>query len=333
MFLKANNWKYSLIFLWILAISTISCTKNEDSEELAVVTTIDVTSVTYNSAVSGGTITSGFDGVSEKGVCWSTNQMPTTADSKLADVSVTAAFTSNLTGLTEKTVYYLRAYAINSKGTSYGNEVSFTTPCDCPATVTDINGNSYNTVIIGNQCWMAENLKVSKYNNGDDIGTTNSAALDISNLTTPKYQWAYSGVETNAGIYGRLYTWFAATDSRKIAPSGWHIPSDAEWDELTLYLGGNSVAGGKMKSTGLTYWETPNTGASNTSGFSALPGGNRNFSGPFFDKGFHAAWWSSTVNTNGDNGNYRMIHKDEIQVRTGYYADKKAGLSVRCIKD
>lgn len=161
------------------------------------------------------------------------------------------------------------------------------------ATVTDIDGNVYNTVTIGTQVWMKENLKVTKYRNGDAIGTTIPATLDISGETSPKYQWAYYGNESNVADYGRLYTWYAATDSRGLCPTGWHLPTDAEWTTLTTFLGGEAVAGGKMKEAGTSHWNF-NTGADNSSGWTGLPGGYRHGYGAFFDIGNYGDWWSAS---------------------------------------
>jgi uncharacterized protein (TIGR02145 family) len=149
------------------------------------------------------------------------------------------------------------------------------------STVTDVEGNVYNTVTIGNQTWMKENLKVTKYRDGTAIGTTTAS---IPNDSSSKYQWAYNGAESNVSTYGRLYTWYAATDSRGVCPSGWHLPTNAEWTTLITYLG-ESVAGGKMKEAGTTHWISPNTGATNSSGFTALPGGYRNGSAAFGSMG------------------------------------------------
>jgi len=140
------------------------------------------------------------------------------------------------------------------------------------ASVTDIDGNVYQTVSIGTQVWMKENLKVTRYRNGDIITPTNPATLDISGESAPKYQWAYNGDEGNVAVYGRLYTWYAATDLRNVCPSGWHLPTDTEWTTLTTFLGGFKVAGGKLKETGSAHWQSPSTGATNQSGFTALPG-------------------------------------------------------------
>src|SRR5664279_2839934 len=119
--------------------------------------------------------------------------------------------------------------------------------------IENIDGNVYTSVNIGTQVWMVGNLKTTKYSNGELIGTTTPATLDISLETTPKYQWAYDGNESDVSIYGRLYTWYAVTDSRNICPTGWHVPTDAEWTTLNTYLGDDSVAGGKLKETGITH--------------------------------------------------------------------------------
>jgi len=147
--------------------------------------------------------------------------------------------------------------------------------------ITDVDGNVYTSVTIGTQVWMVENLKTTKYSNGDLIGTTTPATLDISGESTPKYQWAYDGNESNVATYGRLYTWYAVTDIRGVCPIGWHVPTDAEWTTLSIFLGGDNVAGGKLKETGTTHWTTPNIEATNETDFTALPGGSRSNSGAF----------------------------------------------------
>ena len=137
--------------------------------------------------------------------------------------------------------------------------------------VTDVDGNIYGKVIIGTQIWLTENLKTTKYRNGDLIGTTTPAELNIYDEVTPKYQWAYNGNEDKVATYGRLYTWYVITDTRNICPTGWHVPSDAEWLTLENYLGGYAIAGGKLKEIGTTHWVTPNYMATNETGFTALP--------------------------------------------------------------
>ncbi len=202
------------------------------------------------------------------------------------------------------------------------------------ASPVDQDNNTFNIVTIGNQTWMAENLKTTKYRDGSLIGTTTPATLDASDgdtYPTPKYQWAYAGTESNVATYGRLYTWYAATDSRNICPTGWHLPTDAEWTTLTNFLGGESVAGGKLKETGTTHWTTPNTGATNSYGFTALPGGYRFEEGTFAYIGNRSNWWSSTED-NSSNAFYRRMVNNETTVYRYSYL-KKAGYYVRCLRD
>ena len=195
----------------------------------------------------------------------------------------------------------------------------------------DVEGNQYNVVKIGTQVWMKENLQTTRYSNGDVIGTTIPSTLDISLETTPKYQWAYGGNESNVATYGRLYTWFAVTDSRNVCPTGWHLPTDAEWTILTTYLGGQSVAGGKLKETGTNHWQSPNTGASNETGFTALPGGYRYNDGNFYVIGYNAFWWSSTESSSTDAYDRSVFYLDGIVLRNGMF--KHYGYSVRCLRD
>jgi uncharacterized protein (TIGR02145 family) len=195
---------------------------------------------------------------------------------------------------------------------------------------TDGENNNYPVVAIGTQVWMAENLKTTKYRNSDLIGTTTPATLDIINESIPKYQWAYGGDENNVTVYGRLYTWYAATDSRNLCPTGWYIPTDADLTILTTFLGGETVAGGKLKETGTTHWASPNTGATNETGFTAIPGGYRNYNGTSSGIGNSGFWFSST-GYNTYNAWYRGMYYNTFNV-SRLYSDKFHGLSVRCLK-
>jgi uncharacterized protein (TIGR02145 family) len=197
--------------------------------------------------------------------------------------------------------------------------------------ISDVDGNIYSSVTIGTQVWMVENLKTTKYSNGDLIGTTTPATLDISAEAAPKYQWAYDGNESNVNTYARLYTWYAVTDSRNVCPTGWHVPADAEWTTLTSYLGGEIYAGDKLKETGTNHWITPNTGT-NESGFTALPSGARSYTnGAFSGIGYAGYWWSSTEvsTTNAYLRGVYYNNTDASQINDG----KKGGYSVRCLKD
>jgi uncharacterized protein (TIGR02145 family) len=196
----------------------------------------------------------------------------------------------------------------------------------------DYDGNIYYTATIGTQVWMSENLKTTSYNNGEPIETTTPADLNIFDEYNPPYQWAYEGVESNVAIYGRLYTWHAATDSRGVCPTGWHLPSDAEWTVLTDFLGGESVAGGKLKETGTAHWQDPNTGATNETGFNGRPGGFRHYNGTFDFSGLNEYWWSSSI----DNSGYpwaRILSYDSFDVTRNDYLDAAMGASVRCLRD
>jgi uncharacterized protein (TIGR02145 family) len=201
---------------------------------------------------------------------------------------------------------------------------------DTTLTVTDKDDNVYKTVTIGTQVWMAENLKTTKYLNGDLIGTTTPAALDLSGEDTPEYQWAYNGDENNVAVYGRLYTWYAATDSRNVCPEGWHLPNKIEMTKLTDYLGGDTIDGKKLKETGTTHWISPNTGATNESGFTALPGGYHGYGGTFYFIGYAGYWWSATE-FDTDNAWYRGLYYNGIYEHN-LSNNKKVGFSVRCIK-
>lgn len=152
-----------------------------------------------------------------------------------------------------------------------------------------------------------------------------------SGLSNPKYQWSYGGNEGNVATYGRLYTWYAMTDSRGVCPMGWRLPSDTEWTVLTAYLGGESVAGGKLKETGIHHWFSPNTAATNESGFTAVPGGYRFSSGAFGFIGSSGSWWSSTEYYTY-YAYYRLMSCSTSNVYS--YGDYKLfGFSVRCLRD
>jgi len=199
--------------------------------------------------------------------------------------------------------------------------------------MTDQDGNLYKTITIGTQTWMAENLRTTKYNDGTSIPNITSSE-EWSSLTTGAY-CNYNNTTNldTIATYGRLYNWYAVNTS-KLAPKGWHVPTDAEWEILTTYLGGTSIAGGKLKETGTTHWTTPNTSATNETGFTALPGGLCHTTGQFMVSGLVGGWWSSTENTNYPTTdayprNMRYQVSDVYQVN----GIKKVGYSIRCVKD
>lgn len=196
---------------------------------------------------------------------------------------------------------------------------------------TDADNNNYSVVRIGTQVWMAENLRATKYRNGDSIGTTTPFNLDITSESTPSYEWVYLNEESYLATYGRIYTWYTIKDTRNIAPVGWHIPTFAEWTTLLNYLGDTLNAGGKLKENCSDNWQIPNVGASNGSGFSALPGGFRSNNGYFGHTGTDGLWWSSSDSAPSETGYWNLDYQTNSLLT--YISSKQWGLSVRCIKD
>lgn len=196
-------------------------------------------------------------------------------------------------------------------------------------TVMDIDGNVYQTVTIGSQVWMAENLKTTKYNDGTSIPNVTDAS-EWLNLSTPGYCW-YDNDISYSNPYGALYNWYTV-NTGKLAPTGWHVPSDDEWTTLTDYLGGEISAGSKLKESGTLHWYGSNLGATNETGFTALPGGVRGWLGVFGNISLYGNWWSSTENSESAAWNRSIIYSN-INVDRGGGANKVIGLSVRCVKD
>ena len=239
--------------------------------------------------------------------------------------SVPLIISAVITGLSSNTTYHFRIKSQNSLGITYSDDKTFITK-NFGSTVTDIDGNIYGTVTIGTQVWMSENLKTTKYRNGDPISKVTDNTW--GNLTSGAYCWENNDVINNF-VYGALYNWYAVNDTvRKIAPLGWHVATADEWTTLTNFLGGDIVAGGKLKESGPTHWGNSNTGTDDV-GFTALPGGYRSTIFCYF--GAHGYFWTST------NGMYRIIHGDtdvvEDSAPVNPYYGKTTGFSVRCVKD
>jgi len=297
---------------------------------LPTLTTTATSSIANTTATSGGNITAdGGATVTARGVVYSTTTNPTIAlTTKTVDGTGTGAFVSSITGLTANTTYYVRAYATNSVGTSYGSEVSFTT---LPTVVAPAA-----TVAIGTQTWTTQNLDVTTYRDGTVIPQVTDPT-DWANLTTGA--WCYYGNNSASGTtYGKLYNWYAIagihdtdpnTPNKTLAPTGYHIPTDAEWTTLTTSLGGESVAGVKMKA--ITLW-TPYAGTTNTnsSGFTGLPGSSRSSNGLFnIGIGEHALWWSSSENNTTTAWDRYLDYSAVGSTRSN--SSKTKGSSVRCI--
>jgi uncharacterized protein (TIGR02145 family) len=197
--------------------------------------------------------------------------------------------------------------------------------------VVDIDGNRYNTVKIGTQIWMAENLKTTRYNDGTKIPAVKDSASWM-NLTTGALCYYKNDSVTYNATYGPLYNWYAV-NTGKLAPTGWHVPTDAEWTTLTNYLGGLDVAGGKLKETGTSHWQSPNTGATNETGFTAIPAGRRDPGTNFQVCGWIAAFWSSTIYPYWNAALGRELASDIISVYQNNPPSRTQGRSIRCVKD
>ena len=311
--MKTTIWIFSLVITGASCILAVSCKKKDNNSIPAnpVVKTDTVAAITQNTAICGGNVTEqGSSPVISRGVCWSISQNPTISDAITTDGSGTGSFTSNITGLKANTTYYVSAYAINSTGTGYGNQVSFTTaggtgddPCSGLISVIDPrDGQVYPVVRIGDQCWLQKNMNF-------ETGTN----------------WCYAYDTSYCNTYGRLYDWHTALG---VCPSGWHLPSDEEWTTLTAFLGGEFIAGSKMKSVNGWYF---NGNGTNSSGFTALPGGNCYRNELFNGRTSRAYFWSSTETSSINAWNRHLYYNKEDVSRDNY--GKTHGFSVRCVKD
>jgi uncharacterized protein (TIGR02145 family) len=303
-----------------------------------VIQTKSVTDVTYNSAVTGGDVANNQPSpIIQKGVVWSLSPNPTiTLSTKTIEGSGNTNFISNITNLNPESIYYVRAYATNNYGTSYGGELTIRTY------VGDIDGNSYDTTLICNQKWITRNLDVSKYTDGTPL--VQATASNYNSLTVGAWIYYPSGLGTG---FGKLYNWYAVAGiydaaslanpalRKKLAPEGWHIPSLTEWNTLRDCLGGQTVAGGKLKTTGTSNWFSPNTGATNSSGFNGLPGGYypNGFEVPA-QIGYGAYFWSTTEYS----GSISSAQGISILAANAYFnlrnsIGKYNLYSVRCVKN
>jgi uncharacterized protein (TIGR02145 family) len=247
----------------------------------------------------------------------------------------TSGVSADLEGLLKATVYHYRVTAFNSKGTIYGNDMTFTTtdasigaiifnPDLTYGFVSDIDGNTYRTIQIGTQTWMAENLKTTKYN-------------DATVIAYPGCTWYKNDIGTYKDVYGALYTWFTVDPNMKehknVCPVGWHVPGETEWHLLSTYLGGALSAGGKLKETGSAHWTSSNTGATNETGFTALPGGyNKDGVGNFLNLGAMGFWWSTTIDNISSLPFYSIMYNNETTASSSI-ENKYSGLSIRCVRD
>ncbi|MFO7575738.1 MAG: fibrobacter succinogenes major paralogous domain-containing protein [Bacteroidales bacterium] len=331
----------SLVSFVILVVFLQSCKKDNNGDtppikepskpsvETGLATWVRETSVTLSGKVSPGNTETQVS--FEYGTTTDYGYV-ITADPATVSGTERQDVTTEILGLTAGTVYHYRIKAQNSVGDTTGLNASFTTfhPTSFNSaltygTVTDIDGNNYKTIEIGTQVWMAENLKTETFSDGTAIDLVTDAT-GWSNLTTPGFAW----YGNNSDVYGALYNWHTV-NTGKLCPNGWHVPGDGEWSILIEFLGGEAIAGNKLKEAGIAHWLSPNPVTANESGFTALPGGFRNSNGTYSNVRRYGYWWSSTERSASD-----------AWARSVYYgysnADRssgsiKSGFSVRCIKD
>ncbi|MCF6128947.1 fibrobacter succinogenes major paralogous domain-containing protein [Flavobacterium sp. AS60] len=338
--------KKILIFC-LVSVLLVSCASDSETggeviiDPVFSVQTKSVATIGHESANVFGAISPSFvTATSEYGICYGLSPNPTIEGSFAVGAGInpaTGGFSCNLLSLMPLRFYYVRAYATTSEGTVYGNQLTFSTLNKLyinGSAVIDVDGNNYQSIVINGKQWMKGNLNVSKYRNGDVIPeVTDMAEWDA--LTTGA--WCYfENVTANGTTYGKLYNWYAINDPRGLAPTGWHIPSDAEWTSLTNFLGGTSVAGMKMRDLGDT-WSTSAVLATNQAGFSALPGGYGYLTHaydpvdePFNSMGDVAFWWSSTA-SNPTTAYSLNVNLNNSVTRGSIL--KKAALSVRCVRN
>ncbi len=319
-----------------------------DEPVLAEIMTDPVSDISARSAVAGGTISNeGRTYVTQRGFVWDASREPTLENYRGMTLSGvgSGSFMASITGLEPETTYRVRAFAVTEAGIAYGEPVSFTTPPEVVyGTLRDIDGNEYRTIEIGNQVWMAENLRTSRYRNGEDIiyVMSNSEWQDLNQEQTGA--WAFYNNHAGNEPFGLLYNWYAVNDFRGLCPTGWRVATDQDWQQLERYLGmnrneanttgwrgQNANVGGKLKAEGTEFWRSPNTGATNESGFTALAGGYRFTSGSFSYLTFFGYWWTATE-ADANTAWRRLLFNNRESINRMNY-DKRYGFSVRCVQN
>lgn len=345
MFNKLNSW------LILLLIIVSSCKKqyatppvvgnNSNNKEdtlipyLPKIITTNVNTISYFDALSGGQIlSSGFDSIISKGVCWGKDSLITINSLNTNNGKGSMSFQSKLTDLEYGTTYFVRAYATNSYGTSYGDILSFKTSLPLfvkGGGVKDIDGNNYQTIIINNQEWMAENLKTTKLNDGSIIPYPYEN-ISWLNIKSPGY-CIYDNNTKFKDEFGCLYNGYTI-ETNKLCPTGWHVPIKSEWEVMNQFLGGDNVSGGSFKFKGDVYWAKPNIGATNLSGFSAKGSGVRTGGGYFVNKTKEECFWINEANKLVP---YHQLFNTSLKysVTNLYFSSSylDQGFSVRCVKN
>lgn len=305
---------------------------------LATVGTLPVMDLGMHNALGEGRIhRDGGSSVTERGLVWSLNPNPTLADNRNIHGKGTGRFRSLMEDLLPDQIYFARAYAINATGTAYGEELQFRTR---QGTVTDIDGNVYYTQTIGEDIWMAENLRVTRYKNGDPIQTGLNGedwefTLDGAYSIFPhSHIYLLDSEAEVAEAYGLLYNWFAVNDPRGVCPEGWRVSNNDDWERL-IQLVGDQNDDGKLKSRRVDpdphpRWESPNV-ATDLSGWSGLPGGRRLWDGRYVGFGSHGHWHSATERDSYHSFSKILFHASEVVFRN--YNSKLQGSSIRCVRD
>jgi len=338
----------------VFILFSLTTCKRIESENTIVITTDEIVILPEGLYILNGTVVSiGEEEITEHGFCWSESGNPLIDGTsiQLGPRKSKGSFSTTLSNLSKNTAYYVKAYVIANSMPLYGEEKSFTTPETLVPSITDIDNNAYYTVTIGEQTWMADNLKVTHYPDGSQIKLVEDQVTWFNfGLDNQAYCW-YENMPSN-GIYGALYTWPAVMYGSEgsntnpslvqgVCPDGWHLPSDSEWKQLELFLGisregvdemnwRGTIEGGKMKHEGTSFWNSPNTGATNESGFNALPVGWRHGDGFFRNFGISARFWSCSK-----TGDYAWIRGLDYNSSSVYrnFAGLYEGHSVRCIKN
>lgn len=344
---------YCLLMTDFAMMMVQNACKKDDSDKVQIpsVTTVTVSNISTTSAVCEGKVNSG--GGSEwinPGICWSDIIPEPTHDDKKKTASggANGDFSAVMDHLTPGITYYVRAFASNSNGFGYGEVISFPTNGSVVGEIAfnqeltygsmdDIDGNTYKTIAIGTQTWMAENLKTTKFNDGQAIEQKTDLAEWV-NLTSPAFCYFLNDAAKFKGTYGALYNWHAV-NTGKLCPAGWHVPDRNEWSVLTAFLGGSGEAGGKLMESGTSHWIVANFINTNSSGFTALPGGmhqgiNDTLQASYFeDLGYTGLFWSSTdIDEPGNDYNSAI----GLRITGGldqWSYPKTQGLSVRCLRD
>ncbi len=346
-FLIVNQGIALSFYLELKNSTNIRCVRSESMEELTVVTNGATNNNTETSATCNYAISQNIGiNVTERGICWNTSGSPSLNNSHTSEGAGTGTFTSSISGLNPGTTYSVRAYATDGNTVVYGNVVTFTTLKCGNGKIKDYEGNEYETVKIGSQCWMKSNLRTMHYANGNAISGAQATSYDFN------YYYHVNGNAINDSKYGLLYNWKAVMDSsassntnpsgvQGICPSGWHVPSEAEWTQLTdfvssqssYYCSNNSSFIAKALAEATGWNNTPEIcgvghNPTNATGFSALPAGSFSSSG-YSIIGVNADFWSSTAHSATEV--YRLdLNHYWPEVFPGYI-DKSAGCSVRCV--